>query len=65
MSHRKTINRMTAGLIRGMTDAQIEAVAAIDPHDMRSFTDAELEQIISGSASPDLIRRVALTRKTQ
>ena len=64
MSVLKKLNRMTTEVIRGMTDEQLETLAAQDPHDLTSFTDAELDAIINGTPSPDLSRRVALTRKT-
>ena len=65
MSILKKLNRMTADVIRGMTDEQLETLAAQDPHDLTSFTDAEIDAIVNGTASPDLISRVALTRKTK
>ena len=63
MSTLKKLNRMIADVIRGMTDEQLETLAAQDPHDLTSFTDAELDAIINGTHSTDLIRRVGLTRK--
>ena len=58
----KKLNRMTTEVLRGMTDAQLDALAATDPHDMSSFSDRELDQLVNDAATPDLISRVALTR---
>jgi pyruvate dehydrogenase complex dehydrogenase (E1) component len=64
MSNLQKVNKMTAALIRAMTDAELEALASQGQHDMSKFTDAELDAIINGTASPDLTHRITITRET-
>jgi hypothetical protein len=56
---------MTADVIRNMTDSQLETLSSTDDHDLTNFTDAELDAIVNGTACPDLICRVAQTKKSK
>ncbi len=48
-----------------MTDAELDAFAATDAYFLTGFSDRELDQFITDTASPDQTRRVVVTRKNQ
>ncbi|MDD2883088.1 MAG: hypothetical protein PHQ58_21965 [Rhodoferax sp.] len=66
MSNRQTLkslSRLTVAALEKMSDSQLQAIAAPDPHDLTGLIDAELDAIIHNTANPDLLARVEATRK--
>ena len=60
----KALKRMTATALAAMTDEQLLAISATDPHDLSGLTDEELAAVINDTASPALLARVEATRTT-
>lgn len=58
MRHHKTIARLTLQALEAMNDAQLQAIADLDPHDLSGLTDTELATITHDMASPALLARI-------
>lgn len=58
------VNQMKAEWLQSLSDAELDARADKDI-DLSGFTYHELDSIIKGTASQDLMRRVEATRITK
>lgn len=58
------VNAMKAEWLQSLSDEELDAIADKDL-DLSGFTDQELAAVVNNTASPELIRRVELTRQPQ
>lgn len=58
------VNAMKAEWLQGLSDEELDAIADKDL-DLSGFSEHELNSIINGTASQDLMRRVDATRITK
>lgn len=57
MSRRQTLDRLNRAVLESMTDEQLTEVIGTDPANLSNFSDADLQAIVSGTASTDLCKR--------
>ena len=56
---------LIAETLRAMTDQELQAIAGPNPPDLSAFSDAEIDAIITDTASPALLARVDAAPRQQ